>query len=189
MSNEYIIICIVLTIFVIIMFKISRSIVKYILIGMAGAAFFIFISSCSKGNLNLSNTESVEDNTLTRIKDIPFIMGSEIDIEKSLILGEGKSWSGQLYINIAEAKPKVFNFYVNNLGDFGWKEQTTIRGVTSVLNYVGDNNRVAMISITKGNFRNTELIISVSPYTEDFADKVSDVINETYLELDEWKKN
>ena len=59
-------------------------------------AFFIFISGCSKGNLNLSNTESVEDNTLTRIKDIPFIKGSEIDIEKSLILGEGKSWSGQL---------------------------------------------------------------------------------------------
>ncbi len=189
MNIEYIIISIVVIIIAIIIFKISRSIIKYLLLGIVGAAFFIFISGCSKGNLNLSNTESVEDNTLTRIKDIPFIKGSEIDIEKSLILGEGKSWSGQLYINIGEVKPKVFNFYVNNLGDFGWKEQTTIRGVTSILNYVGENNRVAMINITKGNFGNTELVISVAPYTEDFAEKVSDVINETYLELDDWNKN
>ena len=43
--------------------------------------------------------ENIEDNTLTRVQDIPFIEKSKIDISRSLILG-GKSWSGQLYVNV-----------------------------------------------------------------------------------------
>ena len=58
-----------------------------------------------------------------------------------------------------EPKPDVFNFYVKNLGTFGWKEQTTIRGETSVLNYVGENNRVAIITISQIMFNNSEVLI------------------------------
>ena len=127
--------------------------------------------------------ENIEENTITRIQDLPFIKNSEIDIEKSLILGEGKSWSGQLFVKIPEPKPEVFNFYIRNIGDFGWKEQTTIRGETSVLNYVGENNRVAIINISEGSFNSSEVLISVAPYTEEFEEKVSEFINEKYLEL------
>ena len=83
---------------------------------------------------------------------------------------------------------QVFNFYVNNIENFGWKEQTTIRGETSILNYLGDNNRVVIISIKEARFNKTEVLISVSPYAEEFEAKVSDFINDKYLEITDWKK-
>tara|TARA_B100001123_G_C14362170_1_gene651415 strand:+ start:192 stop:386 length:195 start_codon:yes stop_codon:yes gene_type:complete len=58
---------------------------------------------------------NVKDNTLTRIKDILFVQKSEVNISRSLILGEGKTWSGQLAINVPRTKPEVFNFYIKNI--------------------------------------------------------------------------
>ena len=73
-------------------------------------ALFFFITGCSGlGNLNSStDIETVQDNTLTRVSDIPFLVNSKIHIEDSLILGEGKSWSGQLLITVRENKRDVF---------------------------------------------------------------------------------
>ena len=171
------------------MFKISKKFIKYVIYIGLGAFVFIYLSGCSSGNLNISNdVENVKDITLLRINDIPFLKNSKINIEKSLILGEGKSWSGQIALNVSEAKPAVFNFYVNNIEDFGWKEQTTIRGETSILNYVGDNNRVVIISVREARFNSSEVLISVSPYAEEFEEKVSEFINDKYLDIKDWKK-
>ena len=178
------VITLVLLLTTVILIKFSKKFLKYVFIIAIGSILLFALAGCSNGNLDLeSNMENIEENTITRIQDLPFIKNSEIDIEKSLILGEGKSWSGQLFVKIPEPKPEVFNFYIRNIGDFGWKEQTTIRGETSVLNYVGENNRVAIISISEGSFNSSEVLISVAPYTEEFEEKVSDFINEKYLEL------
>ncbi len=164
--------------------KISKKIFKLSLFLFFGLIIFLTVSSCSKGNLNLDMAlEDLGDNTLTRINDMPFVAETKVDIEKSLILGEGKSWSGQLHLKTPANKNEVFNFYVNNLQDFGWKEQTTIRGATSVLNFVGENNRVAIITVKELRFNNSEVIISVSPYTEEFEEKIGEFINEKYLEI------
>lgn len=170
-----------------IMFKVSAKFLKFLLIISAGFVFLTLLNGCSTGNLNSSSTiEDAKDNTLTRIKDMPFVIKTEINIEESLLLGEGKSWSGQLMLRVPAAKAEVFNFYVRNLGEYGWKEQTTIRGKTSILNYVGGNNRVAIITIQEdGLFNNSTVLISVSPFGEEFEDKIGDYINEKYLEVTE----
>ena len=188
-SSEFIIISVIL-LFIILVLKMSKKLIKYFIFFILGTFIFVFLTNCSSGNLNLSeNMENVEDNTLLRIQDIPFIKKSRIDIEKSLILGEGKSWSGQILLNVPSPKPSVFNFYVKNIGDFGWKEQTTIRGATSILNYVGENNRVIVISIKEVRFNKSEVLISVSPYAEEFQEKVSEFINDKYLDIKDWQKN
>jgi len=168
-----------------IMFKVSAKFLKVLLLLSVGFVFFTLLNGCSTGNLNNTSTiEDAQENTLTRIKDMPFVMKTEMNIEESLLLGEGKSWSGQLLLSVPAAKAEVFNFYVKNLGEFGWKEQTTIRGKTSILNYVGENNRVAIITIKEeGLFNNSSVLISVSPYGEEFEDKIGDYINEKYLEI------
>jgi hypothetical protein len=172
------------------MFKFSKKIIKYTIYCILGAIAFIYLTGCSSGNLNLSSDmENIEDNTLLRIKDIPFVKKSKINIEKSLILGEGKSWSGQISLDVPNPKSSVFNFYTKNIDEFGWKEQTTIRGQTSILNYVGDNNRVLMINIKETRFNNSEVLISVAPYAEEFQEVVSDFINEKYLDIKDWNKD
>ena len=147
---------------------------------------FLIISGCAGGD-KISKNRSVDaatENTLTRINDIPFPEGTIVDLDKSLVLGEGKSWSGQLFISVPAKKSGVFNYYVNNLEKFDWKEQTTIRGETSILNFLGENNRVAIITIKEGRFNSSEVLISVTPYAEAFEESVGDFINEEYLEFD-----
>ena len=157
---------------------------------LVGGVIFLAFSGCNQGNLNISgDMENVEDATLLRIKDIPFVKLSKIDVEKSLILGEGKTWSGQIVLEVPEPKPAVFNFYVNNIENFGWKEQTTIRGETSLLNYLGANNRVIIISVREKRFNSSEVLISVSPYAEEFENKVSEYINDQYLDIKDWQQD
>jgi len=173
---------------IILVMKITKNFLKYILITLFGFGIFFVLSGCSKGNLNISSESEIDENTLLRVKDMPFIKKTKIDIDRSLILGEGKSWSGQIILKVPEPKPVVFNFYVKNIGEFGWKEQTTIRGEESILNYVGENNRVAIISVREASFNNSEVLISVSPYAEEFKEKVSEIINDKYLEITDWQK-
>ena len=172
---------------IVVLAKLSKKIIYSIFVlSLSVIAFFLVTGCSSSGNLNSSNLESVPDITITRIKDIPFLPNSKINIEKSLIMGEGQSWTGQLLVEVKENKRDVFNFYVKNLGDYSWKEQTTIRGDTSVLTYLGEQNRVAIITITEtGVFDNATVLISVSPFVEAFTEKVGDYINEKYLEITE----
>ena len=146
----------------------------------------LFFSACAGGD-RISKNKSLDEastNTLTRIADIPFPQGTKLDLNKSLILGEGKTWSGQLFISIPEKKAGVYNYFVNNLEKFDWKEQTTIRGETSILNFLGNNNRVAIITIREGSFNSSDVLISVTPYAEAFEASVGDFINQEYLEFD-----
>ena len=183
MNENYLLYLIGFILFIIAL-KISTKLFKLLLLLAIGMMCLVVINGCSTGNLNVtSSTEDLEENTLTRIQDMPFIKKSKIDIEKSLILGEGKTWSGQILIYTPSPKNEVFNFYVKNLEDFGWKEQTTIRGETSILNYVGENSRVAFITVKEARFNNSDVLISVSPYGEEFEDKIGDFINEKYLEI------
>jgi hypothetical protein len=173
-------------IIIFIVFKISKKIIRFLLVLSIGFMCLIAISGCSSGNLNPTNSiKDAQENTLTRIQDMPFVMKTKLHINESLIMGEGKSWSGQLVTTVPVPKAEVFNFYVNNLEDYGWKEQTTIRGETSILNYVGENSRVAIITVKEAAFNNSEVLISVSPYGEEFEEKIGDFINEKYLEISE----
>ena len=162
-----------------IMFKVSAKLLKLLLLLSVGLVFFTLLNGYSSGNMNSTNSiKDAEENTLTRIADMPFVIETKLIIDESLILGEGKSWSGQLLLSVPAPKAEVFNFYVKNLEDFGWKEQTTIRGKTSILNYVGENNRVAIITVNEARFDNSQVLISVSPFGEEFEDKIGDYINE-----------
>ena len=74
---------------------------------------------------------------------------------------------------------------IQNLIDYGWKEQTTIRGEVSVLNYLGPNKRVAIITIAQKGFSASEVLISVSPFTREFDKAFGDQIKETFLNIDD----
>ena len=183
---EYKIPFIIITIIIFLFFfKISKKVFNLAFFLFLGFLTFLLISGCTQGEkLNIKrNLEDVEENTLTRIADVPFPPGTKIDVERSLIMGEGKTWSGQLVAYVPLRKREVFNFYVKNFPDFSWKEQTTIRGEVSILNFLGENSRVAIITVEERRFNKAQVIISVSPYTEEFEKKVGDYINEKYLEL------
>ena len=80
MIENYLIHIIVILILFILLLKFSKHISKFLLFLAIGTLVVVFVSGCSSGNLTVtSSMESVEDNTLTRIRDLPFVKKSEID--------------------------------------------------------------------------------------------------------------
>ena len=167
------------------LFKATKNILFFLFVISSVLFAFFAISGCSSSIGSYSNIDEHEENTMARIDDIPFPKKTSLDINNSLILGEGTNWSGQLILEVPENKIKVFNFYIRNLGDYGWKEQTTIRGEVSVLSYLGPNKRVAIISISKKGFNSSDVLITVSPFTQDFDNALGDKIKETFLDINE----
>ena len=173
-------------VFLFFVFKISKKIILTFFVILTVLFAIFAISGCSGSSIaSYSGIAELEENTMARIDDIPFPKKTSLDINNSLILGEGSNWSGQLILSVPEDKIKVFNFYIRNLIDYGWKEQTTIRGEVSVLNYLGPNKRVAIITIAKGSFGASDVLVSVSPFTQDFDNAFGDQIKETFLNIDE----
>ncbi|MDP7195783.1 MAG: hypothetical protein QF864_06280 [SAR202 cluster bacterium] len=186
-----VIVCILFFLVACFVVKLSKKIFYLTLMITVSLLALFLVTGCGGGDaLNLrSKIENIEDNTVTRIGDLPFIKGTKIDISKSIIFGEGMSWSGQLSVYVPKKKIEVFNYYVRNLNNYSWKEQTTIRGETSVLNYLGPNNRVAIITIQQGKFGPSNATISVSPFTEKFEEALGDSIKEKYLDIEDFVKN
>ena len=181
-----IIIGLLILVFLFFVFKISKKIILTFFVILTILFAIFAISGCSGSSIgSYSGISELEENTMARIDDIPFPKKTSLDINNSLILGEGSNWSGQLMLKVPEDKIKVFNFYIRNLDDYGWKEQTTIRGEVSVLNYLGPNKRVAIITVSKGGFNTSDVVISVSPFTQDFDKAFGDTIKETFLNIDE----
>jgi len=188
-SETVLSVTIILTVLIIL--KFSKKIFCKSSVIIVFLSAFLLVTACGGGNkINLkSKIEDIEENTLTRIADLPFMKGTKVDITKSIILGEGMSWSGQILLYVPKKKVEIFNYYVKNLDKFDWKEQTTIRGETSVLNFLGPNNRVAIITIQRGGFGKSIVTISVAPYAEEFEEAMADSINENFLDIEDFKKN
>jgi len=172
--------------FIFVIYKICKSTSYIFYITLTLLFTFFLLSGCTNTSIgSYSGIEAIEENTMARINDIPFPKKTKLNINDSLIMGEGTNWSGQLSLKIPADKIKVFNFYIRNLEEYGWKEQTTIRGEISVLNYLGPNKRVAIITIANKGFKSSEVVISVSPFNSDFDDAVGNTIKETFLDIDE----
>ena len=75
--------------FLIILVKLSKKVIYFLSVLSLGTIALFFVTGCSSpSNFSSSDLQLVEDNTLTRINDLPFLPNSRIDIEKSLIMGE-----------------------------------------------------------------------------------------------------
>ena len=73
MSEKYLLYLVGLII-IFIMFKVSAKLLKFLLILTMGFLFFTLLNGCSTGNLNPSSSiNDAEENTLTRIQDMPFV--------------------------------------------------------------------------------------------------------------------
>ena len=109
MEKEIITGLVILLVFILAL-KLSKKIFYFVFIASFSLLAFLLISGCAEGDrINIRNTlENVEVNTLTRISDIPFLENSKIDIERSLIMGEGKSWNGQLIVYVPQKKNRSF---------------------------------------------------------------------------------
>ena len=96
--------------------------------------------------------------------DIPMPADASVELDKTIVLGTGEDWMGRVTIQTKTGLTSVFDFYREQMPQFGWKELTVLRSATSVLTYTR-GARIATIQIeTKvGPFSGARIIFSVSP--------------------------
>ena len=119
-----------------------------------------FMQLGSKNNNGAEETIS----PFSQFPDLPIPTGSKIDIEKTLVFGS-KPWFGQLALKSLSSTNQLFNFYRENLPQYGWQEITSVRAPTSILTY-SSPERVLTIAIQSATLTGSHVTLTVSPRGE-----------------------
>lgn len=90
--------------------------------------------------------------------------GYHIDSGRSLILGDGESWTGRLAYSATGSADNVFEFLRREMPKFGWTETYAVRSEVDLLGFASEpTGRVANIRIERGSMLDStrvEMIVS-----------------------------
>jgi len=130
--------------------------------------FFIFFTGCS-GKVPLiasgvSGPEGLpaEEASFAKFNDLPMPSNSKMNLEKSLVFGADSEWFGRLNLIVNLSGAEVFDFYIYEMPNFGWREITSIRSNVSLITYER-GGRIANVRIDSSSTRGTEVWVTVSP--------------------------
>ena len=96
-----------------------------------------------------------------QFSDIPIPERSEMNFKQSLIFGSQQWWTGRLVFSSPYSSGGIFDFFMSEMGKFGWQEITVVRSKTSILTF-RQGNRIATIQIN-GDSTGSDVEFTVSP--------------------------
>ncbi len=134
---------------------------------VTASAFSAFLAACA---LTEPLTPSRRDtgspqsstNAIAQFSDIPMPENAIMNLDESLVLGSRDRWLGRLVFRSPMAPGAIFDFFLQEMPNFGWQEITGVRAAVSVLTYDRDD-RVATIQIERGTILGSMVRLTVSP--------------------------
>ncbi len=120
------------------------------------------IDVASTNNSNNENTDKKAQVSFNRFPDLPFPGTARIDMENTLIFGSGEKWFGRLTISTPYNTNEMFDYFKQEMPNFGWQEITSVRGITSTLTY-SRQNRISTIQIQGTTLQGSITSIIISP--------------------------
>lgn len=128
-------------------------------------AFMMVLTACSQSEA-LQPTTSASDGKTARsfalLADIPIPPGAELDIEKSLVLGDLDRWTGRVILNVDESSTRAFALYQAEMPNFGWQPIMSVQAGVSILTFTR-GERAATIQIENRTLRGSTVSITVAP--------------------------
>ena len=118
-----------------------------------------FMEDASSPNVKPEARKSIS--SFSQFPNIPMPTGTKIDNDKTLVFGS-KPWYGQLALNSSSNTNQLFDFYRDNLPQYGWQEITSVRAPTSILTYATPE-RVLAIAIQSGTLIGSYVTVTASP--------------------------
>ena len=129
-----------------------------------------FLSSCGT-EIKTSEYKSPEiknkdfdekSNIIGEFTDIPIPSNSVIDLEKSFILGKGNTWMGRLSLIHKSNIDELYDFFINEMKKFSYKEKSSIRSNENIL--IFENKiKTVFIKISELKFRKSYIEITSTP--------------------------
>ncbi len=85
--------------------------------------------------------------SFAQFKELPIPEQAVMDLKRTLIFGS-EPLVGRLAFSTPYSQSSLFDFYIQEMPKFGWKELTTIRTTTSIITFKRDT-RIASIRLRK----------------------------------------
>ncbi len=95
-----------------------------------------------------------------QFREIPIPENATMNLERTLLFGNDPL-VGRLAFKVPYNQANMFDFYMQEMPKFGWRELTSIRATNSYLTYSKDS-RIATIQLTSTSLNGTEVIFDVS---------------------------
>lgn len=109
-----------------------------------------------------SQSGVIGEPNFAQFSDIPVPAGADMDLERSLVLGEQDAWIGRLVMAVGTNPGKTFDFFFGEMPRFGWFPITTVRAETSVLTYARAD-RIATIQVKGRTITGSIVSMTISP--------------------------
>lgn len=116
---------------------------KLLLITLICAAT-VSLSSCSTTAMKVSEQSKPG---FSNIQDIHLPQSANIDINKSMVMGGGNSWTGHLAYDTKESQAEVVDFINTQMQGDDWTKLSELRGKETVISFMKDK-RIATIRVT-----------------------------------------
>ncbi len=131
-------------------------------LGLAGN-----LAACGpKAKMTPISGPASEDGQITpsfgQFSDVPIPTDSEMDLERTFILGKQENWIGRLVISSGHSAMEIFDFFRNEMPKFDWKEIAVVRSEVSILTY-SRGDRIASLQIQSNTLIGSMVNMVVTP--------------------------
>jgi hypothetical protein len=100
--------------------------------------------------------------SFSQFSDIPIPTDSEMDLERTFILGKQENWIGRLVISSGHSAMEIFDFFRNEMPKFDWKEIAVVRSEVSILTY-SRGDRIASLQIQSNTLIGSMVNMVITP--------------------------
>ena len=129
-------------------------------------AALVLLAACSQsvgvGTPGDGSQRTTSQAAFTQFPDMPLPVKGDFDMERTMVFGGGDTWFGRLALLTTHSASNMFDFFKQQMPNFGWREITSVRAEISVLTYARQE-RVATIQIQERTIRGSEVLVTVSP--------------------------
>jgi len=123
------------------------------------------LTACSQSEALQPTTSGASSETarsFTLLTDIPIPPGADLEVEKSLVLGDLDRWTGRIILDLDQSATKAFSLYQTEMPNFGWLPVMSVQAGVSVLTFTR-GERAATIQIEGNTLRGSTVSITVAP--------------------------
>ncbi len=118
------------------------------------------LSACANGSKG--GAAATPTPSFAQFSDIPVPPKATMDVERSLLLGHGETWTGRLiYSSWSQNESQLYDLYHDDMPKFGWQEITSVRAAISIQTWQR-GSRVCTIQF-KDDAIGGEVILTMTP--------------------------
>lgn len=126
------------------------------------ATLALLLSACA--SMGSSKVENAQELRPQFIGEIPLPQDAQLDNDKTVILGGGAAWAGQIVIKATQGPTEVFTFFRDQLPARGWVGVSSVKSRNSILVFAKQERTLTVeVREAGGMSTGSTAVVTVAP--------------------------